>query len=254
MAIQLDIKSELPKAIKWTDLHTKQLPFSISQAMNASVKGLAAIPGSKQKSALNALAGASRRYLDQPKPQTQTGFFATTAKKRSLVIEIRPKTKFLGKDGGEKGWDRTRYLMGNIDGGKRAPKPYEIVFAANASDKSVPIGSFFVPTRFQKRDRYGNISKSNLNKIINSFGTGSRSGSNIFVGTPKGGNRQAGVYRRERGYTIRPLFFLETAAPSYQAIFPARQQAMAKIQTTFGLYLRDRLARNVAAELKRGSF
>ncbi len=86
MAIQLDIKSELPKAIKWTDLHTKQLPFSISQAMNASVKGLAVIPGSKQKSALNALAGASRRYLDQPKPQTQTGFLPPQLKSAVLLL------------------------------------------------------------------------------------------------------------------------------------------------------------------------
>ena len=92
MAIVLDIKSELPTAIKWTNEHTKQLPFSISQAMNASIKGLAAIPGSKQKSALNALAGSSKRFLDRPKPGTQTGFMATTAKKRNLSSLISPKT------------------------------------------------------------------------------------------------------------------------------------------------------------------
>jgi hypothetical protein len=33
-AITLDIKSELPKAIAWTDAMTKQLPFATSQALN----------------------------------------------------------------------------------------------------------------------------------------------------------------------------------------------------------------------------
>ena len=62
--IKLDIKSELPTAIKWTNEHTKQLGFSVAQALNASVQGSKFIAGSKQKSALNALAGSSRRYLD----------------------------------------------------------------------------------------------------------------------------------------------------------------------------------------------
>ena len=242
MAIQLDIKSELPKAIKWTDLHTKQLPFSISQAMNASVKGLAAIPGSKQKSALNALAGASRRYLDQPKPQTQTGFRATTAKKRDLQIAIFPKDKL---------WDRTRYLMGNIDGGRRAPKPFEIVFAAQ-SDNAIPTGTFFAPTGAVKPDKFGNVSKSSLRRIINSIDNSSSKRGSVFVGRNERANT-AGVYKRTK-LGLRPLFLVQSSAPTYQAIFPAERVAMGKIKTTFGLYLRDRLARNVAAELKRGSF
>jgi hypothetical protein len=33
-SISLDIKSELPKLIKWTDAMTKQLPYAISQSLN----------------------------------------------------------------------------------------------------------------------------------------------------------------------------------------------------------------------------
>ena len=121
MAIQLDIKSELPTAIKWTNEHTKQLPFSIAQAMTASAKGISSIPGSKQKSALNALQATASRFLNKPKPQTAKGFRATTANKRNLSLMILPKDKI---------WDRNRYLSGNILGGHRAPKPFEIAFAA----------------------------------------------------------------------------------------------------------------------------
>ena len=96
--IKLDIKSELPTAVKWTNEHTKQLGFSIAQALNASVQGSKFIAGSKQKSALNALAGSSRRYLDRPKKSTQKGFRATVANKRNLATTILPKDKPYNQD------------------------------------------------------------------------------------------------------------------------------------------------------------
>ena len=39
--IKLDIKSELPQAAKWTNEHTKQLPFSIAQAITATSNAVA---------------------------------------------------------------------------------------------------------------------------------------------------------------------------------------------------------------------
>ena len=241
MAIQLDIKSELPTAIKWTNEHTKQLPFSIAQAMTAAAKGISSIPGSKQKSALNALAGSARRFLDRPKPQTQTGFRATTANKRTLSLMILPK---------DKPWNRNRYLSGNIFGGQRAPKPYEIAFAAQSKGQ-IPSGTRFVPTGVIRPDRYGNVSRANLRKILNSVGNGNRTGNNIFIGQPVGGARTAGVYRRERGFKLRPLFLVDNSQ-NYTALFPAVRVIETKVQSTFGIYLRDRLARNVAANVKQG--
>ena len=241
MAISLDIKSELPTAIKWTNEHTRQLPFSIAQAMTASAKGLAAIPGSKQKSAINALAGSSKRFLDRPKPQTSTGFFATTANKRTLQVLITPK---------DKPWDRNRYLSGNILGGQRAPKPYEIAFAAQSKGQ-IPSGTRFVPTGAVKPDRYGNVRKANLRKILNNVGSGNRTGNNVFIGKPVGGGRPLGVYRRERGFKLRPLFLVDNSL-NYSARFPAVRVIESKVTSTFGIYLRDRLARNVAANVKAG--
>ena len=34
--IKIDLKSELPSAIRWTDAMTKQLPFATSQALNST--------------------------------------------------------------------------------------------------------------------------------------------------------------------------------------------------------------------------
>ena len=239
MAIQLDIKSELPTAIKWTNEHTKQLPFSIAQAMTASAKGISSIPGSKQKSAINALQGSAKRFLDKPKPQTAKGFRATTANKRNLSLLITPKDVI---------WDRNRYLSGNILGGQRAPKPFEIAFAAR-SNGDIQQGSRFVPTGALKPDAFGNVSRANIKRVINSLEKTGRG--RTVIGRPEGTTKPLGVYRQEARGRLRPLFLVKPVN-NYNAVFPAQRIAEDKIRSVFGLYLRDRLARNVAANVKAG--
>lgn len=240
MAIRLDIKSQLPQATKWTNQHTKQLPFSIAQAINASVQGSKFIAGSKQKSALNRLAGSSRRYLDRPKKQTQKGFRATVARKATLTSVIMTK---------DRPYNMGRYLDQNIFGSNRLPK-YDALFVNHPTATNIPGNSILVPTQAVKRDRYGNITKSTINKIYKAIGTGKHKGNNIFVGKPKGGNRPSGVYRRERNFTLRALFIAQPNA-NYPAIFPAKKEAEDAIQKTFGLYLRRQLQVNVRNNLAR---
>ena len=244
--IKLDIKSELPTAIKWTNEHTKQLPYSIANALNASVQGSKFVPGSKQKSALNALAGSSRRYLDKPKPSTQKGFRATRASKRNLQTTILPKDGKVGK-----GYDQDRYLSGSILGGSSAPKDYAAAFVSHPKARNIPKGSRLVPTGALKTDRYGNISKANINKLFSSIGNTNTTGGNIFVGKPRGGSRPAGVYRRERNQVLRPLFYAVSSV-NYQSIFPAKQVVQRSVQKNFGLYLRHELTKNVSKEIKAG--
>jgi len=240
MAIRLDIKSELPTAIKWTNQHTKQLPFSIAQAINASVQGSKFIAGSKQKSALNTLADSSRRYLDRPKPSTQKGFRATVARKATLTSVITTK---------DRPYNMGRYIDQNIFGGNRLPK-YDALFVKHTTATNIPGNSILVPTQALKRDRYGNITKSTINKIITAVGSGKAKGNNIFIGKPKGGSRPAGVYRRERGNKLSALFIAQPNA-SYPAIFPAKKEAEDAIAKTFGMYLRRQLQVNVANNLRR---
>ena len=240
MAIRLDIKSELPKGIKWTNQHTKQLPFSIAQAINASVQGSKFIAGSKQKSALNTLAGSSRRYLDRPKPSTQKGFRATVAKKATLTSVIKTKDRPYNQD---------RYLGGSIFGGDSKQK-YDAIFVRHSTAKNIPANSRLVPTTAVKRDRYGNITKTTINKIYKSIGTARNTGDNVFIGKPTGGNRPAGVYRRERGNKLRALFIAQQSV-NYSPIFPAKKEAEGAIRKTFGLYLRRQLQVNVRNNMAR---
>ena len=238
--IKLDIKSELDIGAKWTNQHTKQLAFSISQAINASVQGSKFILGSKQKSALNGLAGSSRRYLDRPKPSTQKGFRATIAKKSTLTSVIKPKDRPYNQD---------RYLSGNIFGGERKPK-YDALFVNHPTATNIPTGAKLVPTANINRDRYGNITRRTINDIYKSVGNTNTKGSNIFIGKPQGGSRPAGVYRRERNNKLSALF-ISVNSTNYNAIFPAKKVVEDKVKSTFGLYLRKQLQTNVNKEIKR---
>ena len=136
-----------------------------------------------------------------------------------------------------------------------AVKGFEIEFAA-LSKGDIARGTKFVPTRHMKKDRFGNVSQSNLTKIVNSVGNTGRTGSNIFIGRPRGGSRTPGVYRRERNQTLRALF-LAVQPGQYPARFPAVRVIETSVTRSFGPYLRQALAKNVANEVRmanRGSF
>ena len=241
--IKLDIKSELPQAAKWTNEHTKQLGYSVSNALNTTVQGSKFVAGSKQKSALNALAGSSKRYLDRPKPQTQKGFRAIRSSKRTLRTVVLPK---------DKPYNQTRYLTGNILGGARRAK-YDAAFVNHPKAINMPSGAKLVPTPYFDlyKDKYGNIKRGTIGKLLNSVGTGNRTGNNIFIGKPIGGNRPAGVYKRERNFVLRPLFIARSTV-TYDAKFPAKSIVEKNVQTNFGKYLRYELAKNVRNEVKKG--
>jgi hypothetical protein len=103
-SITLNIKSELPKAIRWTDTMTKQLPFAISQALNKTAFDM--------RDAMN---GATRQYFKNPVPFTQRAFLVNKSNKRDLTAKVYAERR------------RARYLRTLISGGVRGQKPVERV-------------------------------------------------------------------------------------------------------------------------------
>ncbi len=245
--ITVKIRSEdLQTAIRWTDAHIKQLPYSAAQALNAAVQGSKFISGSKERSSLAVLEKAAERYLDRPKAQTAKGWRATIANKRDISSTIKPK---------DRPWDRTRYLAGNIKGGISRPK-WDLAFVNHPSNRGIPAGSRLVPTRYWKGegklDKYGNIKKTDIKKLLNQVGTTGRTATgNIFIGKPRGGARYPGVYRRERRHVLRPLLKAVDSV-RYNAIFPAEQEVNDNIQSIFLRYLKLQTMRNVEREAQRG--
>ena len=217
--ITIDIKSELPKAIRWTDTMTKQLPFAISQALN-----------SVGFDARTALKGASRTYFDKPTPFIQNAWRVDKASKRSLVVTVFPEAK------------REPYLRANITGGRRGTKPFEAKFLGQASS-AIPSDSKLIPAAI-RRNAAGNVSLSALKRIQQQIGQPGRGG--VFVGTPAGAQRPPGVYQRMARGKLKPLFIAVPSA-TYRPIFPINDIGTKVVERRFGTYLRTSLEKAVAS-------
>jgi hypothetical protein len=217
-SITLDIKSELPKAIRWTDQMTKQLPFAISKALN-----------SVGFDARSALKGASRTYLDKPTPFIQNAWRVQKSTKRNLVVTVFPEAK------------REPYLRTNITGGTRGLKPFEAKYLGDGIG-NMPANSRLIPA-VVRRNAYGNVGLATLRRISQQVGTKGRN--SVFIGKPVGDARPAGVYQRAPGGKLRPLF-IATPQATYRPRFPIGEIGTKVAERRFGVYLRSALEQAVA--------
>ena len=244
MAITLDIKSELPQAIRFTNEHVKQLPYSVSQALNATAQGSNFLPGSRQKSVLNASRGVISSQLDRPKEQT--ALRATVATKRNLQVTILPK---------DRPYKANPYIVGNIQGGNRPVRRWERDLKA-AARQSIPANLRLVPTEALsgQLDKYGNVPRGVIKTIKLGMSTTYQSGgSNYFAGKPRGGNRDYGIYRRFAANKRLQAVFIGFESLSYNRNLTRLVPEMERnAQRNFGNYLRHFLHQNVAANVKAG--
>nr|BAR26391.1 phage minor tail protein Z [uncultured Mediterranean phage uvMED] len=237
--IKLDIKSELPQAAKWTNEHTKQLPFSIAQALTATSKGLAKIPESKTKNIIADYKRIVKSKLDRPTKGIQDGFFATTANKRTLRTQITPKGTYKGK-----GWDRGRYIAGNIKGGDRPNKWIEIEARRLGN---IPSNLDLVPTKNVPRDDYGNPKRGFIKTKFRGVSSGK-----TFIGKPQQIARPYGIYDVSKRGNLK-AYFVAVSSTSYpKPLVDLKAKAQARANNVFGKYLRMRLKANVADNVKRG--
>ena len=237
--LKLDVKSELPRGVKWSNEMTRQLPFSASEAMNASIKGLKKIPESKNKSVIADLRRLAQRKLDRPKRGIQQGWFATTAKKNNLRSRITPKG-----GPGVKTWDRNRYFVGNIKGGDR---PNQWIELEARKLGRLPSNLDLVPTRAVERDSFGNPKRRQVLAAFRKVGTGK-----TFIGKPENGTRPYGIYSINKTGSLNALFVAKDSTSYPQPLERLENLAYARVSNTFGPYLRTCLKRNVDARVKEG--
>ena len=232
MSIKLNIKSELPTAIKWTNQHTKKLPYSIAQSLTAISKGIKEIPQSQNKSIISDFRRLAEQKLDKPKKQTTTGWFATTARKTDLKTVITPKNK---------PWDRNPYVKGLMKGGDRPAKWIELE-ARKLS--SLPSNIDLVPTRNTPRDTYGNPKRAFVKRHLSNVRSGK-----TFIGKPEGTTRPVGIYL-VKGSSLTALFVGQSSTNYPAPLQGLDRKAYARAQQVFGKYLRMRLEANVRNSIK----
>jgi hypothetical protein len=251
----LDIRSELPKAIRWTDAMTKQLPWAIAKAMTESAK-----------KAQVALKAQTPRYVDRPTPFTLNSTFVRFASPRNLEAWVG------FKDYASKGTPAAKYLQPMATGSVRRQKASERQLTASGV---LPAGSFIVPSGVTplKLNQYGNLTGGTYTQVLSRLKalgeqgyTGNVSGSrrsqakrsqrDYFVGRP--GGLPLGIYARlgkrpkngglSRGF--HTVFYV-TRQPRYQPKFPIRKILDSTFSNTFGPNLRNALERELAYQASK---
>ena len=208
----LMVQSDISSLIKQTQALQKQMRFATANAINSTAFD-----------ARTSLGGATRQYFNNPTSFTQKGFQVEKANKINLIGIIGAESK------------RGRYLRTQIKGGNRGIKPFEQRFGLGR----------LVPAAI-KLNSYGNPTKAAITKLgaaSNATGKGS-----VFIGIPKGGNRERGVWQRQgRGGRDRLVPMFITATPTYQPRYPMQEIVTKVIQRRFDFYFQSSLQKAIAS-------
>jgi hypothetical protein len=220
--LAIDLTTDLGKAQAWPAAVRKQLPFAISKALNDTAFD-----------ARKALGGETKRAFDRPTTFTQKGFGVEKSSKRNLEVIVGAERK------------RGKYMRTQISGGVRGQKGFELLFLSEvARTGQVPSNAQFVPTSLVKLNAAGNVSLATLKKIKQGLSTSNARGG-FFVGTPRGGDRPPGIYRRSREQLF-PYFLAIDQAAQYQPRFPITTVVRKVYQRRYGEYFRSSLERALA--------
>ena len=222
MPISLTIDQDLSRATAWTKAVQKQLPFATSVALN-----------NVAFDARKAINAGTKGAFHVPVKFTQNAFLVKKSKKRSLAAFVYAQDKA--------GKDRARYLRFGIQGGSRPQKGMDVFFERGVpNDGTIPAGAYFMPTSLVKTNASGNVTQATLRRISKGISGDPRGG--FFIGTPRGGNRPPGIYRRSRNQ-LQPYFIATTVRPAYTGRFNIEAIGAKVIQRNFGKHFNAALSK-----------
>ena len=200
----------------------KQLPFATSVALN-----------NVAFDARKAINAGTKGAFHVPVKFTQNAFLVQKSKKKSLAAFVYAQDKA--------GKDRARYLRFGIAGGTRPQKGMDAYFAnAVPNDGTIPAGAYFMPTSLVKTNASGNVTQATLRRISKGVSGDPRGG--FFIGTPRGGNRPPGIYRRSRNQ-LQPYFIATTDRPDYTGRFNIEAIGAKVIERRFGFHFNAALSK-----------
>lgn len=203
----------------------KQMAFASSVALNDTAF-----------QARQSLNKSTVQFFNVPVKFTQSAFLVQKSNKTNLVAIVYAQD--------EAGKDRARYLRFGTAGGTRPQKGFERFFSgAIPSDGTIPPGSYFMPTSAVKLNRSGNVSMATLKRITKGINGNARGG--FFMGTPRGGNRPPGIYRRS-AQRLTPYFIATQDKPDYGERFPITTIAQKVVQRSYSKNFETAFARAIA--------
>jgi len=190
--VELEVKG-LTKHLN--DIQKKQIPFATKRTLD---KLAWRVKKEEQKE--------MRRIFDRPTPFTLNSLYTKNAKKTHLVSYVWLKADAL------KGTPAINYLGPHIFNGPRRQKGVEKLLTARGI---LPRGNYVVPGKRARLDKYGNISKGQLNQILSYSGAqrdraqntkrGRRGTKARFIVLKKKGSLPGGIWSIHPGNLTRPV-------------------------------------------------
>jgi hypothetical protein len=204
---------EIDKAKLFVATIKNQLPFATSVALNNVAFNVRQDLGKQ-----------TTKSFVNPTSFTQKAFRYNKATKANLEAQVYAEPN-------------RRFFPTQIKGGDRKTKPYE-GFLRGLGNGGIPSGGRLVPTS-TILNAAGNPKKNIFGTIANKLSTTDQGG--VFIGTPNGGGRAAGVYRRSRGQLY--AYFIHVNRTQYKPRFPMERVGMATAQRLFPSELNKALDR-----------
>jgi hypothetical protein len=253
--MQVTVKVDLKGVNKMLDgLAKDQIPFAAAYALTQTVKA-----------AQHEVEKEIPRVFDRPTPYTLKAVAITSATKTRLSAQVR------FKDQASSQLPQVKYLYPETEGGPRNVKAFELSMQLSNGRLSggvMPHGWYAVPTSYAPLDKYGNVSRGTILKILSQLqatldpmvreraATKKRRdsmrsrvrkrGGRYFVAMPgavRTAHLKPGIYERITtgfGSAIKPIFLYVQRAPRYRK------------RLDFYRIVNDTINAQIAFQFKRG--
>lgn len=234
--MRIDIRADVKSATRELNrVQREQVPFATSKAINEVLK--TAAPAVKDE---------MRRVFDRPTPWTLNSYRVLKwANKRSLTGVVGFKDMdYKGGPGGKASSAAGAYLQPHMQGGARAPKGLELLLRRRGL---LGATEFVVPSSYVPRDRFGNVSRGTIQKILANVGALTDAHSNTPTGGARGGKKKSEYFFTRRGVrgarltaiwqrradTAIPVFIVVSGAPTYRRVFDHAKVVQTEVNRRF---------------------
>lgn len=164
--VAITIKHNFPDVQRYIQSVGKQARFAAAVALTRTAQDVR-----------TELYGEMRRVFDRPTPYTLRSLFVRGARPDNLEAMVWVKDDSAGS-----GTPATKYLLPQIEGGRRALKRFEYGLQVTGN---MPQGWRAVPGQAAKLDAYGNVSRGTIIQILSQLRVELVSGSNRAISTDK---------------------------------------------------------------------
>jgi hypothetical protein len=145
--MRFSVSTNFPEVKKWLEDQRKQVQFAIAVSLTKTAQDVK-VELRKEMS----------NVFDRPTPYTLNSLFIKPATRTTLESVVWIKDELAGS-----GTPAAKYLLPQIDGGKRSLKRFE---RALQMAGAMPPGMFAVPGKFARIDAYGNVSAGQIIQIL----------------------------------------------------------------------------------------